>query len=188
MAHLTEKAIMDSFVKLLSEKPFDRITVTDIVADCQITRRTFYYHYADIYALTEAMLRSELERALEDYEETGNWEDAFIYGIRFVTENKRAVYHLYKSNHREELSRYLDRVSVEVMSRFVDKQAEGLDADARDRQLVADFYRFALIGLVYRWLDDNMKEDPEELIRRIGRLFEGNIRRSLERSAAAKAE
>ena len=86
MAHLTEKAIMESFVKLLSEKSLDKLTVTDIVEDCQITRRTFYYHYA-------------------------------------------------------------------------------------------------LSGLLYQWLEDGMKEDPEALIHRLGVLFDGNIRRSLERSA-----
>ncbi|MBS1402906.1 MAG: TetR/AcrR family transcriptional regulator [Oscillospiraceae bacterium] len=184
MAHLTEKAIMDSFVKLLSEKSFDKITVTDIVEDCQITRRTFYYHYADLYELTEALFRSETERAVSSYEETGSWEESFIRGCRFIMENKRAVYHIFKSAHRAELEKYVDRIAAEVMSRFLDRQAAGLDVQERDKQLVCDFYRCALSGLLYQWLDDSMKEDPEALIHRLGLLFDGNIRRSLERSAA----
>ena len=84
MAHLTENAIMGSFVKLLSEKPFDKITVTDIVEDCQITRRTFYYHYVDLYELTKALFHTETERAIADYEETGSWEECFIRGCRFI--------------------------------------------------------------------------------------------------------
>lgn len=104
MAHLTENAIMGSFVKLLSEKPFDKITVTDIVEDCQITRRTFYYHYADLYELTKALFHTETERAIADYEETGSWEECFIRGCRFIMENRRAVYHIFKSVHRAELA------------------------------------------------------------------------------------
>lgn len=183
MAHLTEKAIMNSFVKLLSEKPFDKITVTDIVEDCQITRRTFYYHYADLYELTESLFRHETERAIADYEEIGSWEESFIRDCRFVVENKRAVYHIFKSAHRAELEKYVDKIASEVISRFIDRQAAGLDVQARDKQLVCAFYCHALSGLLYQWLEDGMKEDPEDAIHRLGILFDGNIRRSLERSA-----
>lgn len=59
MAHLTEAAIQDAFLKLLSEQPFDKITVTQLVEECQITRRTFYYHYSDLYELLDTILRRE---------------------------------------------------------------------------------------------------------------------------------
>ena len=62
MAHLTEAAIQDTFLKLLSEQPFDKITVTQLVDECQITRRTFYYHYSDLYELLDTIMRRETER------------------------------------------------------------------------------------------------------------------------------
>lgn len=48
MAGFTKKAIRESFVKLLSEKPFSQITVRDIVEDCGVSRNTFYYYYNDL--------------------------------------------------------------------------------------------------------------------------------------------
>ena len=36
--------------------------------ECQITRRTFYYHYSDLYELLDTILRRETERALDDVE------------------------------------------------------------------------------------------------------------------------
>lgn len=185
MAHLTEKAIMDSFVKLLSERSFDKITVTDIVEDCQITRRTFYYHYADLYELTDALLRSETEKAIAEYEESGSWEESFSRSCRFVIENKRAVYHIFHSERRTEVEKHVDRIAEEVMSRYLDSQAGELNVQPRDRQLVCDFYRYALSGLLYQWLENGMKEEPAEAIHRLGVLFDGNIRRSLERSTAS---
>ena len=41
---------MDSFVKMLSQKPFDKITIKDIIEGCGLNRGTFYYYYDDIYA------------------------------------------------------------------------------------------------------------------------------------------
>ena len=46
MASFTRKAIMDSCLRLLEERPVDKITVKDIVEDCGINRNTFYYHFS----------------------------------------------------------------------------------------------------------------------------------------------
>ena len=37
----TKKLIFDTFITLLEKKPFDRITVKDIVEACDINRNTF---------------------------------------------------------------------------------------------------------------------------------------------------
>ena len=42
MQNLTRKAIMDSFVKLLNERPLHRITVKNIVEDSGVNRNSFY--------------------------------------------------------------------------------------------------------------------------------------------------
>ena len=41
---LTKRAIRASFLKLLNERPLNKITVKDIVEDCGINRNSFYYH------------------------------------------------------------------------------------------------------------------------------------------------
>lgn len=48
----TSKEILaDSLSQLLLEKPFDRITVTEITSNCDISKRTFYYYFKDKYEL-----------------------------------------------------------------------------------------------------------------------------------------
>ena len=53
MALLTQKVIKEAFWKLLSEKSFSKITVKDIEEICGINRNSFYYHFADTYALMD---------------------------------------------------------------------------------------------------------------------------------------
>ncbi|MEW9125178.1 MAG: TetR-like C-terminal domain-containing protein, partial [Thermotaleaceae bacterium] len=52
-----------------------------------------------------------------------------------------------------------------------------------DKKLIASFYQCALTEMVLRWISSGMKEEPETIIRRIGKLFNGNIELSLKRSA-----
>ena len=58
MASLTRRSIMDSFIRLLEERPVNKISVKDVVEDCGINRNTFYYHFADIPALVEEIVRA----------------------------------------------------------------------------------------------------------------------------------
>ena len=147
LAHLTEAAIQDTFLKLLSEQPFDKITVTQLVEECQITRRTFYYHYSDLFELLDIILRRETDRAVAEFEATGSWEECMITASRFAREHKRAVYHIYTSSHRPELERHVDRVSEEMMRSYVERQAKGLRVSEQDKKLVCDLYRFGITDL-----------------------------------------
>ena len=61
--------------------------------------------------------------------------------------------------------------------------SKGIPAKEEDKRLICEFYKNALVGLVKTWLDSGMKYDPEQIIRRTGMLFDGNIKVSLERSA-----
>ena len=66
MSQLTKRAITESFMKLINQVPFDKITVKDIVEDCGVNRNTFYYHYSDIYALLDEILENETKRVLTE--------------------------------------------------------------------------------------------------------------------------
>ncbi|MGN0658807.1 MAG: TetR/AcrR family transcriptional regulator, partial [Emergencia sp.] len=49
----TRAAIKEAFFQLLAEKPFEKITVSDITGKALIHRGTFYSHYTDKYDLME---------------------------------------------------------------------------------------------------------------------------------------
>ena len=57
MAQYTQKALIETFEKMLIEMPFDKITVSALVRRCEISSNTFYYHYSDIYDLLDVWLR-----------------------------------------------------------------------------------------------------------------------------------
>ena len=65
MANFTKKAILSTFQDLLLEKPFDKITVSAIVARCGISPNTFYYHFADIYDLLDQLFSATLAHYLQ---------------------------------------------------------------------------------------------------------------------------
>lgn len=184
MSQFTKKAIMESFTKLLEQKPLDKITVKDIVEDCDINRGTFYYYYPDIYALVEDIFEGEARRILEAHDIYDSWQEGFLSATQLARESKRKLYHAYNAISREKLEKYLFRIAGHMMHAFVSQQAEGLGAAEEDIEFLARFYTCGLVGLTLRWIEDGMKVDPEAYINKMGTLLEGSIRDSLQKSVS----
>ena len=61
MPNFTKKAIQETFITLLDERPLNKITVKDIVETCGINRNSFYYHFEDLPALVEEMVAEQVQ-------------------------------------------------------------------------------------------------------------------------------
>ncbi|KXL53759.1 HTH-type dhaKLM operon transcriptional activator DhaS [Anaerotignum neopropionicum] len=179
----TKKKIREEFIKILNERPLNKITVKDIASACEINRNTFYYYYTDVYALLSELFQTELQTVIDEYNDTFSWEESFIVATKFALENKIAINHVYNSMQREELEDYIYNVSGHVMNRYVEKLSDGISASSGDKKLISSFYQCALTEMVLRWIASGMKEDPDTIVRRIGQLFDGHIALSLKRSS-----
>lgn len=62
---ITKKHIFDSYRLHMLKSSFQDVSVQQIVDDCGISRRTFYYHFADYVDLVKWGFRFELANALE---------------------------------------------------------------------------------------------------------------------------
>ena len=51
----TEAAIKGAFMELRAQRPVEKISVKELCRLAQINKSTFYAHYADIYALSDAI-------------------------------------------------------------------------------------------------------------------------------------
>ena len=78
MSQITKRALEASLKKLLTKKPLDKITITDITEDCGINRMTFYYHFKDIYDLVEWVCVEDATRILGENKTYDTWQEGFL--------------------------------------------------------------------------------------------------------------
>ena len=69
----TRKRIEQTYLNLIFEKKWDRITVKELCSRANITRGTFYQYYGDIYELMEHIQDSIMQEMSRKYKElSGN--------------------------------------------------------------------------------------------------------------------
>jgi len=142
-------------MKLLKEKPFEKITVKDIVEDCGLTRNAFYYYYEDIYDILDAVFDREIKNMAERYLSEGvPWAELFVYSSRFLEENERLVRHLFKSLKRVHIEIYIDRAIRALFDSFTETSPFMKDVDPKDINLVRLFFQGAVKSIIEEWINN----------------------------------
>lgn len=177
----TKNLIKEEFIKLLEEKSFNSITISELSQRCDINRNTFYYHYEDIYSLVKEILSDEIKKLDQEFNFTASWEKSLLHAASFLLDNKKAAQNLFRSIDKNDLDSYLYTICGSVMTKYIESECKdkGIRANPKDKILVINFYRAALVGLFEKWIQDGMEESPDKFIFRLGELFQGNIERSL---------
>jgi probable dihydroxyacetone kinase regulator len=181
LAQTTKRAIAASLKKLLAEKPLDKITITDIVEECEINRQTFYYHFKDIYDLVEWIYTSEATKALDGKKTYDTWQQGLLLIFEYVLENKAFVMGTFKSLSREYLERYLYQETYSLLIYVIDEKSNDISVREDDKAFIAHFYKYAFVGLMLEWISAGMKEKPTDLVHRLSILIQGDIPNALNR-------
>ena len=63
----TKIQMAQSLKKFIKDRPFSKITVQDIVADCNINRNTFYYHFENTYDLLSFVYEQEVKNIVDSF-------------------------------------------------------------------------------------------------------------------------
>lgn len=181
MSQTTKRALEASLKHLLLKKPLDKITISDIAEDCGINRMTFYYHFRDIYDLVEWSCVEDASKALEGKKTYETWQQGFLQILEAVIDNKPFILNVYHSVSREQVEIYLYKLTYDLLIGVVEEQAAGMAVRDEDRQFIADFYKFAFVGLMLDWIKAGMKDDPQLLTDRLAVLMHGSITSALNR-------
>ena len=151
----------------MKKKPFAKVTVSEIITTCGVNRKTFYYHFRDIYELLRWMFEEEAIDVIKKFDLSVDYEKAIRFVMNYVEENDYIISCAYHSIGREEMKRFFYADFIGVTSSVIDAEEArlGLSLDADLKLFVAKFYTEALAGMLIDWAQEKDKKDKEKTIR-----------------------
>lgn len=162
----TKKTIAASLKKFMEKKPLSKITVSEIVADCKINRKTFYYHFENIQDLLKWMLEQEAIEVVKNFDLLLDYEDAINFVLDYVEENKHILNCAYDSIGSNELNRFFHNDFNSIVMTIINRYEEimGIEVDNNFRIFICDFYTEAIVGMIVRLLKNKHPYDRKKLI------------------------
>ena len=185
MASFTEKAIRESFLKLLMERPLSQITVKDIVSDCGVNRNTFYYHFEDIPELLEKIIMEDFEGVIREYPTVEKIEDCLDAVIGRALQKRQAVLHIYNSVNREISAQYLWKVCDYAADTYVTTIVKGRRIRESDLAVIKEYFASLCFGVVSGWLRKGMREDIRVMLDRMCEIKKGMVEEMFSRCEEA---
>lgn len=162
MSDTTKAIIQGAYLKLIEQKAADKITVKDIARECSINRNTFYYHYQDIYALMEDIIRTQADYLVSRYPEQDSLRKRIDFAVNEAISHKSSLLHFYSSSNRSIFEDYLWK----LCGRFVDSNVKEKN---EDRSFFIQYQKCFLFGLLIDWFNNGM---PEKFLEDLHKAFD----------------
>ncbi len=162
----TRDALGDALVALMQEKPFDTITVQDVLDRANVSRSTFYTHYSD----KDDLLMSDAEEFFEALStalsQAGDKSDRvfpvqeFFAHLADVQPFFKALVKSGKFQENMELARGHFARGIE---RRLAELPRSHSIPPNELPAIAFTHAGALLSLLTWWLDRGMRESPAEM-------------------------
>lgn len=182
----TKRELAAALKDAMKKKPFGKITVSELISACGMNRKTFYYHFEDIYALLKWVLEEESIEVVRHYDLLVDYEEAISFVMNYVEENEHILNCVYDSISRDELKRFFRADFIEISRNLIEQteSASGIRLDDGYREFLSGFYTDAVTGVLIEWLRDRSSRDRES----VARYLSSTVRDSLSGILSAQGE
>lgn len=163
----TKTMIAASLKKFMSKKALGKITVSEIVADCNINRKTFYYHFDDIYNLLKWTLEQEAIEVVKNFDMLVDFEDAILFIIDYIKSNTHILNCAYDNMGRDELKRFFYNDFLSIAAGVVNdcEAKSGLSVDEDFKVFLSDFLTEAVAGMLVNGVKNKCSVENSDILR-----------------------
>lgn len=139
--------ITEALFRLLSEKSYDEITVTDICKEAGYTRMSFYRNFSSKEDILSKAFHSSFEQFLADNHDKKELSAYFT----FYTENKALIDNIYRAK-KQQL----------IIDQLLSSCGYSDDLPVESGYAVG-YYVYFIFGFLDTWYKRGMKETPEQI-------------------------
>lgn len=175
----TKKMLGNTLKNLMKKKSLNKISVSEIVNECHLNRKTFYYHFADIYDLLMWVFDEEAVEVVKCFYSLSDYEDAIYFVLDYIEKNDYLIKSTLDSIGQEGIKRFFIKDFIDynqTLITTIEHEAERtLPEDIK--QFLNIYISEAIAGLLLDWIRGNTQIDKDSYVNNIV-LITGDIIRN----------
>lgn len=169
-----KSVIADTFSEMLEKEDIDKITVTRLIAQCHISRQTFYYHFKDIMDVLEWTFRRATQELVEQSLNAEDRLKARTAYITFVRQNRTKLKKLIYSRRWVQIEGMLVEAVTVYLAELARNRVPGIELSVDDLEVMLTFYACGMVGVLLQYVDKpNLNE--EKLVIQMERIITGKM-------------
>ena len=160
---LTKRMLKEALVRLLEQKPIDKITVYELCGEAEINRTTFYKYYGSQYDLMEDIqtdFMQELENSMLEKAHPISLQNILTYIDTHRTSCKALLRSASDNGFLEKV------LSFSLITNSLEEQISPHYSGYR-KEYVKEFVIYGAYSVIRRWLLSEQPEPPEHIAKLI---------------------
>lgn len=167
-SELTKWALADAMKELMTEKPMSKIIIRDITESCNMSRKSFYYHFKDKYDLVNWIFYTEFISVVKKNDFSDIW--TLLENIcEYLYENRAFYCNALKVKGQNSFSDYFTEILEPVMLINFGNIFE----EHRYKEFFSAFFADAIRLAITRWLTEENDVGPKKFVELIKSAIEG---------------
>ncbi|OCS84765.1 TetR/AcrR family transcriptional regulator [Caryophanon tenue] len=170
----TRKEILHAVHTLIQQKPFDTITIVDIVSEADISRGTFYTHFEDKYMMLNAYERQfyiavdeAMDRALVQTNSVAEMIEVRRESMKILLEQLKSQQQLLEvllnSPKKPQIDEHIRAGMANLMHFTITSNPEYTHANF-SLTLLAKIASSLFMTILDHWVDENMVTPTDEIL------------------------
>lgn len=152
----SQEKIEKTFLQLIQKKNITEISVSTICEIAKLNRSTFYANYIDVYDLVEKV-KNRMAEEFAEFQFSNNSQqnpNGYLNMFKYIKENQIFFETYFK----------LEDISINTITQHdTDMAKKYYDNKYIDYHI--EFFRAGLNAIIKKWLNNNCKESPEEMVK-----------------------
>ncbi|WZL80332.1 TetR/AcrR family transcriptional regulator [Vallitaleaceae bacterium 9-2] len=154
--------LVEAMFKLMEEKPFQSITISELTRSAGVVRNTFYAHFNTKTDVLTYYIFSVFENGLKAYDEDRSFDyktmGAFYFDV--WSENMSFLKLLEQNDMLSVLNDFENQLDALGLTEKLNASCPVSD---KAYSYLGTFYASALVSVIKRWVKTGMQETPKEL-------------------------
>ena len=179
----TGHALAITLKEMMASQPIDSISVLQLSKKCGISRKTFYYHYHDIYDLLTQVF---LEEKIPGINNVDNYKELIECVFKYYKSNEAFINATISSAGKELFSEFIYNSFYTATLRFINKIDEEKKLSIGTRKSIARFYAYGYGHSTVYYLSNYRHKTLEGLISSFSFIdpknFENNVKKAIKNS------
>ena len=166
MKRKTAKELLaDSFRELAAEKNIDKITVRDVVENCDYSTATFYRHFKDKYDLIAWDYSRDIERIIDQVgKNQASWQQALSDAAAYYESNKGYLQNLLlHTTGYDSFLRYMNEINHDSLKERI-LLASGLNELDEKTEMFIRCYCLGTVNLTCEWILGKYNVQKDDLV------------------------
>lgn len=162
---LTKECILTALLRLMEEKPYKSISITDITTLAGVSRMAYYRNYSSKEDILLKRLEDEEKKIIESVngQRAESLKDIIYYVSNFIQDNSDVITAIYNAGLTHRLT---DMLNKRIHSYFP------VSVQNTEGKYAVKFYVGAILSVYRYWIDTGMEEPAETITEIVCKLID----------------